>query len=106
MRRYWELYRIDGLAPDDERVAPLRAADFAGAPPALIHTAEYDPLRDEGALYARALAGAGVPVRHLSHPGMIHHFYGLGAVIPAGQAALEAICAELREAFAGRASWR
>jgi acetyl esterase len=105
MRRYWELYRIDGLAPDDERVAPLRVADFTGAPPALIHTAEYDPLRDEGALYARALAGAGVPVRHLSHPGMIHHFYGLGAVIPAAQTALAAIGAELREAFAGRVSW-
>jgi acetyl esterase len=105
MRRYWELYRIDGLAPDDERVAPLRVADFAAAPPALIHTAEYDPMRDEGALYARALAGAGVPVRHLSHPGMIHHFYGLGAVIPSAQTALAAIGAELREAFAGRLSW-
>jgi acetyl esterase len=106
MRRYWELYRIEGLAPDDPRVAPLRVGHFAGAPPALIHTAEYDPLRDEGALYARALANAGVPVRHLSHPGMIHHFYGLGAVIPAAQTALAAIGAELRAAFAGRVGWR
>jgi acetyl esterase len=99
MRRYWDLYRTDGLAPDDPRVAPLRVADFAGAPPALIHTAEYDPLRDEGALYARALDSAGVPVRHRSHSGMIHHFYGLGAVIPAAQTALAAIGAELRAAF-------
>ena len=99
MARYWELYRIDGLAPDDPRVAPL-SADFAGAPPALIHTAEYDPLRDEGALFARALEGAGVPVRHFIHAGMIHHFYALGAVIPAAQAALASIGAELREAFA------
>jgi acetyl esterase len=105
MRRYWELYRIDGLAPDDERVAPLRVADFAESPPALIHTAEYDPLRDEGALYARALDSAGVPVRHLSHSGMIHHFYGLGAVIPSAQTALAGIGAQLREAFAGRLSW-
>jgi acetyl esterase len=103
MARYWELYRIDGLAPDDPRVAPLHA-EFAWAPRALIHTAEYDPLRDEGALYARALAGAGVPVRHVSHSGLIHNFYALGAVIPAAQAALESIGAELREAFAGRAS--
>jgi len=105
MRRYWELYRIDGLAPDDERVAPLRGADLAGAPPALIHTAEFDPLRDEGGLYARALANAGVPVRHRTHAGMIHHFYGLGAVIPAAQTALTAIGAELRGAFAGGLSW-
>ena len=50
MALYWELYRIDGLRPDDPRVAPL-SADFARAPPALIHTAEYDPMRDEGALW-------------------------------------------------------
>jgi len=105
MERYWELYRVDGLAPDDPRVAPLRA-DFVGAPPALIHTAEYDPLRDEGALYARALEGAGIPVRHCSHAGLIHHFYALGAVIPTAQAALASIGAELREAFAGDLSWR
>jgi hypothetical protein len=58
-------------------------------------------LRDEGALFARALEGAGVPVRHFSHAGMIHHFYSLGAVIPASQAALASIGVELREAFAG-----
>jgi len=105
MTRYWELYRVEGLSPDDPRVAPLRAADFAGLPPALIHTAEYDPLRDEGALYARALERAGVRVRHFSHAGLIHHFYGLGAVIPAAREALADIGAELREAFAGTAIW-
>jgi acetyl esterase/lipase len=45
--------------------------------------------------------GAGVPVRHFIHAGMIHHFYSLGAVIPAAQAVLASIGAELREAFAG-----
>ena len=101
MARYWEYYRVEGLAPDDPRVAPLRAADFANLPRALIHIAEFDPLRDEGELYAQALASAGVAVALTTHAGLIHHFYGLGAVIPAAQAALERIGEEVREAFAG-----
>ena len=103
MARYWDLYRVDGLAPDDPRVAPLRAADFAGLPPALIHVAECDPLRDEGEDYAAALAREGVSVRLTTHAGQIHHFYGLGGVIPAAQAALDRIGDELREAFAAMA---
>ena len=100
MALYWEHYRLEGLAPDDPRVAPLRAADFAGLPPALIHVAEFDPLRDEGELYAAALARAGVAVELTMHAGLIHHFYGLGGVIPAAQAGLERIGDELRQAFA------
>ncbi len=100
MVRYWENYRIEGLDPDDPRVSPLRARDFRGLPPALIHTAEYDPLCDEGALYAVELARAGVAVRHRQHPGMIHHFYGLGGAIPYAAAAWAAIGAEIRAAFA------
>jgi acetyl esterase/lipase len=101
MARYWELYAPEGLSPGDPRVTPARAADLSRAPPALIHCAEFDPVRDEGLDYARALARAGARVRHKVHRGMIHHFYGLGAVIPAGQAALAEIGATLRAAFAG-----
>ncbi|WP_237477545.1 alpha/beta hydrolase [Lichenibacterium dinghuense] len=79
----------------DPRLSPLRDPDLAGRPPALIHTAEFDPLRDEGALYAERLAAAGVPVRHRCHPGMIHHFYGLTGLVPAARAALADIAAEL-----------
>jgi acetyl esterase/lipase len=100
MVRYWEHYRVDGLDPDDPMVSPLRAADFRGLPPALIHTAEYDPLCDEGALYAVELARAGVLVHHCQHPGMIHHFYGLGGAIPYAATAWAAIGAEIRAAFA------
>ncbi|HLH48529.1 MAG TPA: alpha/beta hydrolase, partial [Roseiarcus sp.] len=96
MARYFEHYRIAGLAPDDPRVSPLRAADFGGLPPTRIHAAEYDPLRDEAALYAERLAEAGVGVRLTVHQGMIHHFYGLGDVIPYAAAALKAIGAEIR----------
>ncbi len=98
--RYWDHYRIEGLDPDDPLASPLRGSDFSGLPPALIHTAEYDPLCDEGALYAAALARAGVKVRHTQHPGMIHHFYALGAAIPYAAKALAMIGAEVREAFA------
>lgn len=100
MAFYWEHYRIGGLAPDDPRVAPLRAEEFAGMPPARIHTAEFDPLRDEGELYAEALRRAGVDVELTLHAGMIHHFYGLGAVIPAARAAFERIGDDLGEALA------
>ena len=100
MIRYWENYRVEGLDPDDPMVSPLRASDFRNLPPALIHTAEYDPLCDEGALYAIELARAGVAVRHCQHAGMIHHFYGLGGAIPYAASAWAAIGAEIRAAFA------
>ena len=99
MIRYWEHYRVDGLSPDDPMVSPSQAVDFRNLPPAIIHTAQYDPLRDEGALYAQALVRAGIAARHRQHPGMIHHFYGLGGAIPAAAGALAEIGAEIREAF-------
>lgn len=100
MACYFEHYRIAGRAPDNPRVSPLRAADFSGLPPTRIHAAEYDPLKDEAALYAERLAEAGVDARLTVHQGMIHHFYGLGDVIPHAAAALNAIGAEIREALA------
>ena len=100
MRAYWDAYRIEGLAPDDPRAAPLAAHDFAGLPPARVHVAEGDPLRDEGEAYAEALRRAGVACRLTRHAGMIHHFYGLGGVIPAARPALAAIVADLAASFA------
>ena len=93
-------YSPGNLDRTDPRVSPLRAADVAGLPTALIHTAEFDPLRDEGAAYAERLRQAGVPVRYSCHAGMIHHFYGLTSVIPAARRALDAICREMRTALA------
>jgi acetyl esterase len=62
----------------DCRVSPLRAASLAGVAPAIVTTAWYDPLRDEGAAYARALEAAGVRVKHHEGPGLIHGYFGLG----------------------------
>jgi cation diffusion facilitator CzcD-associated flavoprotein CzcO/acetyl esterase/lipase len=70
MRWFWDHY-ADPADRSDPRASPLRG-DLADLPPALIVTAEFDPLRDEGAAYADALAAAGVPVRHLSARGHVH----------------------------------
>jgi len=83
----------------DPRVSPLRAADFRGLPPTLIHTAEFDPLRDEGRLYAERLRDSGCAVTYRCHAGMIHLFYGLGAVIPYARQAWRELGLEVRAAL-------
>jgi len=92
---YWRLIRVDGVAPDDERLSPALRADVAGLPPTILHVAEFDPLRDEGEAFARRLKSAGVQVSLRRHAGLIHHFYGLGGAIPAARGALAVFCAEL-----------
>lgn len=90
---------LEDLAPnlplDDPRLSPLRAADLSGLPPALIHTAAFDPLRDEGAAYAAKLTEAGIDVSYACHTGMVHHFYGLAGMIPAARGILAEIGAAL-----------
>ncbi len=83
----------------DPRISPLCALDFAGLPPAHVHTAEFDPLKDEGQAYAEALAAAGVAVRHTCHEGMIHHFYAMAGAIPKARAIVEAAGAAVGEAL-------
>jgi acetyl esterase/lipase len=86
-----------GVAADDPRLSPLRAASLAGLPPAIVHTAEFDPFRDEGEAYAARLAAAGVPARAHRHVGMIHYFYALARAIPAGAEAATLIGKQMRE---------
>jgi acetyl esterase/lipase len=85
--------------PSDPLVSPLRADDLTGMPRTLIHTAEFDPLRDEGRNYFERLSQAGNEVSYTCHPGMIHLFYGLGAVIPYARTAYEQIGGEIRAAL-------
>ncbi len=92
-------YLPAGQERGDSRVSPLRAAAFDGLPRTLIHTAEFDPLRDEGAAYAARLGHAGVPVSYTCHPGMIHLFYGLAGVVPYARTAMAEIGAQVRAAW-------
>ncbi len=84
----------------DPRVSPLRGNNLGAVPPAIIHTAEFDPLRDEGDAYAVELAAAGIRVDHSCHAGMPHNFHALGGVLPQGREVLKRIGAQLRDALA------
>jgi acetyl esterase/lipase len=91
------------LPPDadagDPRLSPLRAGDVSGLPPTILHTAEFDPFRDEGEAYAERLRAARVAVETTRHAGQIHYFYALARAIPAAHDAATLIGAQLRTAF-------
>jgi acetyl esterase len=91
-------YLPDDADPADPRISPLRALNLAGLPAAIIHTAEFDPMRDEGNAYARKLLAAGVVVEHVCHDGMIHNFHALGAVLPQSRLVLSQIGEQIRRA--------
>jgi acetyl esterase/lipase len=93
-------YLPAGVETSNPLVSPALADDLNGIPRTLIHTAEFDPLRDEGRNYFSSLTRARVEVSYTCHPGMIHLFYGLGSVIPYARTAFEQIGAEIRAALA------
>jgi acetyl esterase len=93
---FYDLYLPDpGLAADPQ-VSPRLAADLRELAPALVLTAGFDPLRDEGQGYAAALREAGVAVEHRCHERLIHGFCSLGGVIPAARAAVIGFADRLR----------
>ena len=85
----------------DPRISPLRATRFTGLPAAIIHTAEFDPVRDEGNAYAAKLIAAGVAVDHVCHEGMIHNFHAIGAILPQGRLVLHQIGEQVQRAVGG-----
>ena|SRR5215211_3761957 len=83
MAWYWDHYLADRGRRSDPLASPLRASSHCGLPPALVITAEFDPLRDEGEAYAKKLRAAGVPVMLTRYEGMIHGFFSCGGAIDA-----------------------
>jgi acetyl esterase len=99
MQWFWNHYiRIDADR-DNPYASPLRAGNLAGLPSAMVITAEFDPLRDEGELYAERMRAAGVPVQLVRYHGMIHGFFAMSAIINQGKTAVQQSAATLRTAF-------
>ncbi|MFM8846549.1 MAG: alpha/beta hydrolase, partial [Actinomycetota bacterium] len=99
MEWFWNHY-ADPADRSDPRASPLLAADLSGLPPAMIVTAQYDPLRDEGDAYARALESAGVPVQHLRARGHIHTSITMVDALPSGVVPRRKMADALRGFFA------
>lgn len=96
MEWYRASYLPDRTDWDDPRATPLKAEDLSGLADAYVITAGFDPLRDEGRLYAERMAEAGVRVRYRCYDDLIHGFFGMG-VLPDGLDRISEICATMGE---------
>jgi len=96
---FFEAALAAGGHPQGARAMPARATDLRGLPPALVVTAGFDPLEDEGRDYAAALTAAGVAARHVNYETMVHDFYVMGDVSPAVMAAARETALALRDAL-------
>jgi acetyl esterase len=97
---FWEQYLADGAQAAHPHAVPLLAPDLLGLPSALVITAEYDVLRDEGERYVERLRAAGVPARLSRYDGVHHRFAEMMGILDQAAQARDEMCAWLREVFA------
>ena len=100
MRWFWNHYTPTAADRENPHASPLAAADLAGLPPALVFTAGFDPLRDEGEAYAARLEAEGVATTCRRYPGQIHGFFTMTNTSDAAKRAVGEAAAALRAAFA------
>jgi acetyl esterase len=98
---YWDHYLSSAADGESPLVSPLRAESLADLPPTLMITAEHDPLRDEGELYAHRLRDSGVPVELTRYPGMVHGFLTMTGLVDDARQATDQIATFLRSRLAG-----
>jgi len=101
MKWFWDHYLSDPSEGAHPHASPLRAPDLSGLPPALLVTAEYDPLRDEGEFYAEKLRANGVPTALTRYDGVNHGFMFWVGVVDKADSAMNEACNWLRGVFAG-----
>src|SRR5689334_1087067 len=94
---FWNHYLASSADGKNPYASPLHAADLSRLPPAIVITAEFDPLRDEGQEYAKRLQAAGVKVKTSHYPGLIHGFFWMAGALSAGKDLTAEIGNELRQ---------
>jgi acetyl esterase len=99
---FWDHYAPDPASRLNPDASPIRAADLTGLAPAIVLTAEHDPLRDEGEAYADRLREAGVPVEHRRFPGQMHAFFTLVNLLPGSADGIAYVTERLTAQLDGR----
>ena len=99
---FWDHYAPDPASRLNPDASPIRADDFTGLAPAIVLTAEHDPLRDEGEAYADRLREAGVPVEHRRFPGQMHAFFTMVNLLPGSADGIAYVTERLTAQLDGR----
>ncbi len=99
MKWFWGHYLAEPADGDRAYASPLRARNVSQLPPATVITADIDPLRSEGKLYADKLKQAGVQVDYTNYEGMTHEFFGMGAVVDKAKQAVQKAADGLKSGF-------